>query len=143
MFMWVINLVLLVLLGLLGVASWLKTRQPNLNAQLGKIEAVAGWVGLAGLVWGLIMLLQWLQLLSAFSYAPVRVLINLVSVLVVIALSLVLALPQLRTLIGSNNFTNKLAELSGKLVPYKMVLGCACLFLAAYTLIAMIGIRAI
>jgi len=138
--MWLVNLVLLVLLGILGIASWLKTRQPNLGAQLGKLEAVEGWIGLVGLVWGLVMLLQWLQFLSIMSYAPIRALISLASVLVVIALSLILGLPQLRSLIGSNDFTNKLAELTGKLGPYKMALGCACLVLAASTLIAMAGV---
>jgi len=138
--MWLVNLILFILLGLLGVASWVKTRQPNLSAQFSKLEAVEGWVGLVGLVWGLIMLLQWLQVLSIFSYAPIRVLIGLASVLVVIALSLILGLPQLRSLIGSNDFTNKLANLAGKLAPYKMILGCACLFLAAYTLVVMAGV---
>jgi hypothetical protein len=140
-FMGLVNLVLLVLLGILGIASWLKSRQPNLAAQLGKLEAVEGWIGLVGLVWGIVMLLQWLQVLSVLSYAPIRALIGLASVLVVIALSLILGLPQLRSLIGSSAFTNKLAELAGKLGPYKMVLGCACLFLAASTLLSMAGVR--
>jgi len=138
--MLIVNLILLVLLGVLGIASWLKTRQPSLGAQLGKLAAVEGWIGLVGLVWGLIMLLQWLQFLSVFSYAPVRALLGLASVLVMIALSLILGLPQLRSLIGSNDFTNKLAELAGKLAPFKMVLGCACLFFAVWTLIAMMGV---
>jgi hypothetical protein len=136
--MWVLNLILLVLLGLLGIASWLKTRQPNLNAQLGKIEAFEGWIGLVGLIWGVVMLVQWLTFLGVFAIAPVRALIGLASLLVVIALSLILGLPQLRTLMGSNDLTNKLADLTGKLAPFKMGLGCACLVLAASTLVAMV-----
>src|SRR5215470_14143832 len=136
----VLNLLLLVLLGLFGVASWLKTRQPNLSAQLGKIAAFEGWIGLVGLVWGLLMLVQWLQFLSILSLVPVRALIALASLLAVIALSLLLGLPQLRKLIGSNDFTNKLGDLAGKFAPYKMVLGCVCLGLAALTLVAMAGL---
>jgi hypothetical protein len=139
-----VNLILLILLGLLGIASWLKTRQPNLNPQLGKLESVEGWIGLVGLIWGIVMLLQWLSYAGTiFRYAPGIGLIGLITILVILALSLILGLPQLRTLVGSNNFTNKLAELSGKLGPYKVGLGFACLILAAYTLIMLAGVRSI
>ena len=142
MIWWLINLILLILLGVLGIASWLKTQQPKAGEHLAKIEAFEGWIGLVGLVWGVIMLLQWLQVANYISYAPVHVLLGLVIVLVVIALSLILGLPQLRTLIGANDFTNKLAQLAGKLAPYKIVLGAACLFFALYTLVSSSGMRA-
>ena len=137
-----VNVILLVLLGVLGIASWLKTQQPKFATQLGKLEAVEGWIGLAGLVWGLIMLLQWLQYASfVLRYAPVHALIGLLIVAVVLALSLILGLPQLRTLVGSNGFTNKLAEFAGKLAPFKMILGVACLFFALYSLVMSSGVR--
>jgi hypothetical protein len=140
--MWLLNLILLILLGVLGIASWLKSRQPNLNEQLGKLEAVEGWIGLAGLVWGIVMLLQWLSVASSiFRYAPGFGLIGLITILIILALSLILGLPQLRTLVGSNDFTNKLAQLTGKLGPYKVGLGFACLVLALYTLINLASYR--
>jgi hypothetical protein len=141
MIWWLVNLILLILLGVLGIASWLKTQQPKLAPQLSKLEAVEGWVGLVGLVWGLIMLLQWLQFSRYMSYAPVYGLISLLTVLTVLALSLILGLPQLRTLIGSNGFTNKLAEVTGKMAPFKMILGAACLFFALYSLVMSSGVR--
>ena len=141
--MTLISLILLILLGVLGIASWLKSRQPNLNAQLGKLESFEGWIGVVGLVWGLIMLLRWLQALGYFGYAPGMMLVGLVSALVVISLSLILALPVLKNLFGSNNFTGKLGDLAGKLGPYKVGLGFACLVLALYMLITLASIRAI
>ena len=141
--MTLISLILLILLGVLGIASWLKSRQPNLNAQLGKLESFEGWIGVVGLVWGLIMLLRWLQALGYFGYAPGMMLVGLVSALVVISLSLILALPVLKNLFGSNNFTSKLGDLAGKLGPYKVGLGFACLVLALYMLITLASIRAI
>ena len=57
----------------------------------------------------------------------------------VIALSLILALPQLRSLIGSNDFTNKLAQLAGKVAPYKMVLGCAVVLSVSFYFTRMIA----
>jgi hypothetical protein len=36
---------------------------------------------------------------------------------------------------GSNNATDALTNVSGRLAPYKMVLGFACLGLAAYSLV--------
>src|SRR5471032_2295262 len=114
--MWLVNLILLILLGLLGIAAWLKNRQPKLSPQLGKLESVEGWVGVVGLVWGIVMLLQWLTVASSvFRYAPGFGLIGLVTILIILALSLILALPMLRSLFGSNNFTNKLGQLTTKL----------------------------
>jgi hypothetical protein len=133
--MWLIDLVLLILLGILGIASWLRTQQPKLAGQLGPLESVSGWIGLAGLVWGIILLLRWISVIGAFSFAPGMMLIALAVALVISALSLMLALPTLRSLLGSNDFTNKMSELATKLGPYKVGLGFACLLLALYALV--------
>ena len=133
--MWLIDLILLILLGVLGIASWLKTTQPKLGAQLTPLEGVGGWIGLVGLIWGIVLLLRWIAAISAFSFAPGSMLIALVVDLVIIALSLILALPVLRTLLGSNDFTNKMADLAGRLGPYKVGLGFACLVLALYSVV--------
>src|SRR5215468_10047180 len=127
--MWLLDLILLVLLGILGIASWLKTQQPKLGAQLGPLESISGWVGLVGLIWGIVLLLRWITALGAFSFAPGMMLIALVVALVIAALSLILALPVLRTLLGSNAFTTRMADVADKLGPYKVGLGFACLVL--------------
>jgi hypothetical protein len=133
--MWLIDLILLVLLGVLGITSWLKTSQPKVGAQLAPLESVSGWIGLAGLIWGIILLLRWIAAIGAFSFAPGMMLIALAVALIISALSLILALPTLRTLLGSNDFTNKMADLAGKLGPYKVGLGFACLVLALYSIV--------
>ena len=133
--MWLIDLLLLILLGILGIASWLKSSQPKIGGQLAPLESISGWVGLVGLIWGIILLLRWIAALGAFSFAPGMMLIALVVALVISALSLILALPTLRTLLGSNDFTNKMADLAAKLGPYKVGLGFACLVLALYSLV--------
>jgi len=133
--MWLIDLILLILLGILGIASWLRTTQPKFAAQLAPLENVAGWIGLAGLVWGIVLLLRWISAISAFGFAPGMMLVALIVDLVIIALSLILALPVLRSLLGSNAFTNRAAEVAGKLGPYKVALGFACLVLALYSLV--------
>ena len=133
--MWLLDLILLILLGILGIASWLKTQQPKLGGQLGPLESVSGWVGLVGLIWGIILLLRWIAAIGAFSFAPGMMLIALVVALVITALSLILALPVLRSLLGSNDFTNRMAALADKLGPYKVALGFTCLLLALYSLV--------
>ena len=133
--MWLIDLLLLILLGILGIASWLKSSQPKIGGQFAPLESISGWVGLVGLIWGIILLLRWIAALGAFSFAPGMMLIALVVALVISALSLILALPTLRTLLGSNDFTNRMADLAGKLGPYKVGLGFACLILALYSLV--------
>ena len=139
--MWLLDLILLVLLGVLGIASWLKSNQPKLAGQLGPLEGVAGWVGLAGLVWGIVLLLRWISALGVFGFAPGAMLIALAVALVIIALSLILALPTLRSLFGSNAFTNTMADVGAKVAPYKVGLGFACLVLALYTLLTVAGLR--
>jgi hypothetical protein len=134
-----LTLVLLLLLGVLGIASWLKTRQPNLSQQIGKLEAVEGVIGLVGLVWGLVLLLRWLESLGYYHSLN---LVSLIIALALLSLSLILALPQLRSMIGSNDFTSRLSQLAGKLAPYKMVLGVVCLVLALYLLLSFSGMRA-
>jgi hypothetical protein len=139
--MWLLDLILLILLGILGIASWLKGRQPKLGGQLGPLEGISGWIGLVGLVWGIVLLLRWISALGVFGFAPGAMLIALLVALVIISLSLILALPTLRSLFGSNGFTNALADFAGKLGPYKVGLGFACLVLALYTLLTVAGMR--
>jgi len=139
--MWLLDLILLVLLGILGIASWLKGRQPQLGTQLGPLEGVSGWVGLAGLVWGIVLLLRWISALGIFSFAPGAMVIALAVALVILSLSLILALPTLRSLFGSNGFTNSMSDLAAKLGPFKVGLGFACLVLALYTLLTVAGLR--
>ena len=133
--MWLIDLILLILLGVLGIASWLKTTQPKIGAQLAPLEGIAGWIGVVGLIWGIILLLRWIAAINMFAFAPGMMVIALIVDLVIIALSLILALPVLRTLLGSNDFTNKMADLAGRLGPYKVGLGFACLVLALYSVV--------
>ena len=135
-----LSLILLILLGVLGIASWIKGRQPRLGDTLGQLETVQGWVGLIGLIWGVVLLLRWLSTLSLFGVAPGFVLIALATALVITALSLILALPQLKTLLGSNGFTNWLGNLAAKLAPFKMGLGFACLILALYMLLMLLRV---
>jgi hypothetical protein len=136
--MWIIGLLVLIALGLLGVASWLAAKQPGMSGPLKQLQGIEGWVGVIGLVWGVIGLLQWLQALSLLSVAPVMVLVALVSVLVILALSLILALPLLKSWMGGGGATDALSNLSARLAPYKMILGFVCLGLAAYTLVRMV-----
>lgn len=133
--MWIVSLLLLVALGVLGVASWLRQKKPEVAGPLAQLEGVGGWVGLVGLVWGLISVFSVLTALSAFSAAPMLMTVALVSALVIVALSLILAMPTLKTLAGSNPFTLKLETLSTQLAGFKMMLGAVCLGLAGYSVV--------
>jgi membrane glycosyltransferase len=137
----IISLLLLILLGVLGIAPWLKAQRPAASVQLSKLEQFEGWIGLFGLVWGLVMFLQWLQVLSYIRYAVGPVLLGLVEILVIIALSLILAIAILRSLFGTNTFTTKLSEFAGRITPYRIGLGFACLVLALYVLVTLASVR--
>ena len=105
--MWLVTIALLILLGILGIAGWLKARRPESATHLQAIEQFEGWIGGAGLVWGILMLLRWISSLNAMSYAPGPMIVTLLTALVVIALSLILSLPLLQSIFGSGDFMAK------------------------------------
>ena len=53
------------------------------------IEQFEGWIGAAGLVWGLLLLLRWLSALG-MMYSSGAMLVTLLTALVMIALSLII-----------------------------------------------------
>lgn len=132
--MWFVTLILLILLGVLGIAGWLKARRPDVGQHLQPIEQFEGWIGAAGLVWGLLLLLRWLSAIGMMHLGGAA-LILLLTALIVLALSLILAMPLLRSMFGNGNFIAKLAQLVDRLLPYKVGLGFACLVLALYSLL--------
>ena len=132
--MWFLTLILLVLLGLLGIADWLKSQRPDAARHLQPIEQFGGYIGAAGLVWGLLLLLRWLSRLGVMLSSG-AMLVSLLTSLVVIALSLILALPLLRSMFGEGEFMAKVARLTDRLLPYKLGLGFSCLVLALYSLL--------
>ena len=136
----IIVIAFLIVLGVLGIASWLKKQRSDFNGPIGQLEAVEGWIGVAGLVWGIVLLLRWLAASSAIGLAPGVWLIALIVALVITALSLILAMGQLRALFGANDFTNSLARVADRLGPFKIALGFACLILALYQLLGMLGL---
>lgn len=130
-----VNFVILVLLGLLGIASWLRQRQPSAGQPLGQLEAVGGWLGLFGLVWGAYLLIRALSWIGTMlRFAPVHWIVLVATAVVILALSLILAAPTLRALAGSNGFTRGVDGVAAKLAPLRVGLGVACLVLAAWSL---------
>jgi hypothetical protein len=132
--MWFLTLILLVLLGLLGIMDWLKARNPDTARHLQPLEQFEGVIGTAGLVWGILLLLRWLARLGA-NFLSGGMLVTLVTAAVVIALSLILALPMLRSMFGEGDFMAKVARAVDRLLPYKLGLGIACLVLALFMLV--------
>jgi hypothetical protein len=131
-----LTLLLLALLGLLGIAGWLKSKRPETDRHLQPIEQFESWIGGAGLLWGILLLLRWLSTLGMMSVASGATVVTLLTALVIIALSLILALPLLRSMFGSGEFMNKVSQLSDKLAPYKIGLGFACLVLVLYAVLS-------
>jgi len=132
---WLLTFVLLVLLGILGIAGWLKAQRPDSGRYVQPIEQFEGWIGAAGLVWGLLLLLRWLSALG-MMYSSGAMLVTLLTALVMIALSLIIALPLLRSMFGSGDFMTRVGRVSDRVLPYKLGLGFASLVLALYSLVA-------
>jgi Fe2+ transport system protein B len=132
--MWLLTLVLLVLLGLLGIMDWLKAKNPDTARQLQPLEQFESVIGTAGVVWGILLLLRWLMHLGANFFSG-GMLVALLTALVVVSLSLILALPMLRSMFGESDFMARVARLVDRLMPYKLGLGIACLVLALFSLV--------
>jgi hypothetical protein len=130
-----LSLILLIVLGILGILPWLKNQQPKFAENLKPLEGISGWVGIAGLVWAVVLLLQWISALGAFRYVPGLMLVSLFTVLVIAALSLLLSVGMLASMVNNSSVNSKLSETADKLAPYKVGLGFACLILALYSLI--------
>lgn len=131
-----LTFVLLILLGLLGIASWLRSRQPDAGNALSSLESVAGWIGLIGLIWSIVLIVWAIQLMDVMlRYAFIHWLVLVITALVIYALSLILAAPVVRQLIGANGFTDGLNRMAVKFAPHRVVLGFICLGLAAWSLI--------
>jgi hypothetical protein len=98
------------------------------------LEPFESVIGTAGLVWGILLLLRWLARLGA-SFLSGGMLVALVTAAVVVALSLILALPMLRSMFGESDFMAKVSRTVDRLMPYKLGLGIACLVLALFMLV--------
>ena len=91
-------------------------------------------IGTAGLVWGILLVLRWLSRLGV-NFLSGGMLVALVTAAAVVALSLILALPMLRSMFGESDFMAKVARTVDRLLPYKLGLGIACLVLALFMLV--------
>jgi len=132
--MWFLTLILLVLLGLLGIMDWLKARNPDAARHLQPLEQFESVIGTAGLVWGILLVLRWLSRLGV-NFLSGGMLVALVTAAAVVALSLILALPMLRSMFSESDFMAKVARTVDRLLPYKLGLGIACLVLALFMLV--------
>lgn len=135
--MGMVGLVMLLALGALGVASWLRLRKPETAGPLAALESIGGWVGLVGLLWGVFGLVQWIGAIGALSTAPLAMGIALLTVLATISLSLILAMPTVKSLAGSNGLTLALDQAASRLGGFKLILGFTCLGLAAWSLVGL------
>jgi len=133
--MFFITLTLLLLLGLLGISPWLKSRQRSAKSALQPLEGVSGWIALLGLIWGLYLLLSWIGNIQLLRYAPGAMLLYLLTALVVCGLSLLLVSGLLQSLFGKNAFTGAIAGLSARLAPLRVAMGASCLVLALVSLL--------
>jgi len=125
--LFLLSLILLIVLGILGILPWLKNQQPAFAEHLKPLEGVSAWVGIAGLVW--------ISMLGYFRYAAGAMLINLFTTLVIAALSLLLSVSMLASMVNNSSVNSQLSKTADKLAPYKVGLGLTCLILALYSLI--------
>lgn len=134
--MYWLSLILLILLGVLGIAGWLRSRQPSAGRALAPLEALSGWVGLLGLIWGVFVLVRAISYIGVMMrYAFGSWLLMVLTGLVITAISLILVAPLLRQLLGRNGFTAAIDGVAAKLGPHRVVLGAACLALALWSIL--------
>lgn len=136
--MYWLSLILLILLGILGIAGWLRARQPSAGQALAPLEAVSGWIGLLGTVWGVFLIVRAISYINVMlRYAPGAWVRLVLTAAVILSLSLILLAPLLRQLLGRNGFTAGVDHIAAALAPHRVLLGAACLLLALWSLLSL------
>ena len=77
--MGIVSMLLLVVIGVLGIASAVRGKRPELDGALRQLEGIEAWIGVVGFAWSLLWLVQWVLSIGALAAAPVTKIIGLAS----------------------------------------------------------------
>jgi hypothetical protein len=130
----IIILVTLIALGLLGIAGWLKSRQPEAAGLLAHLEKIEGWVGLVGLALGIYGAISLLFDIGAVAGAPIRFILAVLTAMSMIGLGLVLSITIIKQF-ASGAAAQNLQNLVNKVAPFKMMMGALCLIVAVWMML--------
>lgn len=133
--MYWLNIITLILLGLLGIAGWIKSRSPQAAGPLAQLESIEGWIGLVGLVLGLWGLINVILHLGALMSVPLSFILALATALAMTALGLLLSFSVLKQFMSGSAARN-MGVLAARVAPFKMILGVVCLGVAVWWLVA-------
>lgn len=127
--------ILLILLGLLGAEGFVTAKLPATKASIEKLKAFQEMLGLLGLVFGCIFLVNWLDMFGRFRVAPAHFFIMFGSVFSMLALGLVFGLELVRRNLKDTSSTLfiKLDNFRNFALRFQQRFGIAALILGVVT----------
>jgi hypothetical protein len=123
--MGVVFSLLLIVMGALIAKDFISEKMPASKSFLEMLEGQGEYIGLAGLMVGLLWFMNALNMMRFFSHAPLHVIEAWIASGLTMLLGLMLVINLLNKIVGepTPSFFNKLAKMCESLVPYKKVLG--------------------
>jgi hypothetical protein len=129
-----IGSVLLLVLGLLAAGTWLGRRWPAWARVDQRLQPFSHWLGLVGLVWGVLALGAALLNFSGLWQAPAGWLLALIGSVLLFALGVLFGLELVKGLSWAQPLSAKLAPVRNRLVPAQSMLGLGALAAAGLSL---------
>lgn len=141
----ILSVLLLLAMGILGLSATgglpgaSKGAQDATKEVAATLAPYAAFIGMAGLIIGILAFVYWLQLLGAIGHVPVFFLLSTAAVVVLVGLGLILAYPLIAKVLGGSGGQEALDRALAAVKPYQRPLSLAAiivavLYLAVYIL---------
>lgn len=98
-----LNILILLILGILCLSDFLKSRLPAAGTPIDMLQSVRSWIGLVAVIWGIWRLIHVILGIGSMGAAPLSWLLGLLTALVIIAAGFVLAFELLHEQLLSRN----------------------------------------
>lgn len=130
-----VTIILLLLVGVLGVAGFIQSKNADAAKFLEPIQKFEGWIGVVALIWGLYGAINGLlNIGTGLKYVPFYWMVGMVGALTLVGLGFLFALPMIKSVVNSD-VDAKLDNMAAKLAPAKMGLGFVAIGVAVLYLI--------
>lgn len=136
----ILIVLVLLALGLLNARAFFSAKHEKLKQGIDAIAPYESYIGLAGIVFGLIGILNMLSVLSYIGHAPLYFLIGFIGAVLTLLLGILSAANMIKTQVisGNANLVAKLDQVVGKLAPHQTNMGIAGTGIALFYLILIV-----
>ncbi len=131
---WLIQGLLLLVLGVLGAANLIIARRPDAEKAISKLSPYEGWLGTSAAIIGIFWIIRAVRGIGLLAYSPISWLLYTASAVVCLLLGVLLGVGVIKSFIKNENANAKLDHFIAKLAPYKGRLGIAAIALGLWAI---------